>query len=243
MRYLIISDIHANYAALEAVLADAGPFDKIWCLGDLVGYGPQPNECITRLRKFPLTCLVGNHDWAVIGKLDLRYFNNEARTACVWTRNALTPENRAYLESLPAMCVESGYTLAHGSPSHPIEEYILDATSAEHNFAAFDTRVCLVGHTHWPTAFWQDDSRDHFCFPRPPLWRQPITLDAGRWIINPGSVGQPRDGNPRACYALLNIETNVWEYRRVAYSVEETQLRMREHGLSKRLIDRLASGH
>jgi len=243
MRYLIISDIHANYAALEAVLADAGPFDKIWCLGDLVGYGPQPNECIASLRKFPLTCLVGNHDWAVIGKLDLRYFNNEARTACVWTRNALMPENRAYLESLPAICVESGYTLAHGSASHPIEEYILDSTSAEHNFSAFDTRVCLVGHTHWPAAFWQDDSPDHFCFPRPPLWQQPITLDAGRWIINPGSVGQPRDGNPRACYALLNIETNVWEYRRVAYPVEETQQHMREHGLSKRLIDRLASGH
>src|SRR5512147_1975824 len=134
MRYLVISDIHSNLAALNAVIADAGSFDRIWCLGDITGYGPDPNECIARLREFPLTTLAGNHDWAVIGKLDLGYFNREARAAVVWTRLALMPENKAFLESLPSFIETEGYTLAHGSPSQPIEEYILDPLAAEQNF-------------------------------------------------------------------------------------------------------------
>jgi predicted phosphodiesterase len=243
MRYLIISDIHANLPALEAVLADAVPFERIWCLGDITGYGPYPNECIARLRQFPLTSLAGNHDWAIIGKLDLGYFNREARAACVWTRNALTPDSLAFLESLPSLTVEAGYTLAHGSPGQPIEEYILDPLSAAQNFANFKTRVCLVGHTHWPVAFFQAEGFEQLCIQLAPSWNQPLPLNSGRWIINPGSVGQPRDGDPNACYALLDIDTGEWEYCRVAYPVADTQRRMREAKLPDRLIDRLSQGH
>jgi diadenosine tetraphosphatase ApaH/serine/threonine PP2A family protein phosphatase len=243
MRYLIVSDIHANLPALNAVLAAAASFDRIWCLGDIVGYGPFPNECIARLREFPLVSLAGNHDWAAIGKLDLGYFNREARTAVAWTRAMLTPENKDFLESLPSTTVENGFTLAHGSPSQPIEEYILDPLSAEQNFRMFKTQVCLVGHTHWPIAFFRADGLEHICIQIAPQWNNAILLKNGRWIINPGSVGQPRDGDPSACYALLNVETGEWEYRRVPYPVEETQARMRQHKLPDRLIERLSIGH
>lgn len=243
MRYLIISDIHANLPALEAVLADAGSFDRVWCLGDIVGYGPYPNECIERLRALPLTALAGNHDWAAIGRLDLGYFNREARAAVVWTRLTLMPENKAYLESLPSMLVEADYTLAHGSPGQPIEEYILDLLSAEQNFQHFKTRVCLVGHTHWPIAFHRAEGLERHCIQVAPDWNRPVQLNGGRWIINPGSVGQPRDGDPAACYALLNPESGEWTYRRVPYPVEETQARMRHFRLPDRLIERLSIGH
>lgn len=242
MRYLILSDVHANLPALEAVLADAAPFDRIWCLGDITGYGPFPNECIARLREFPLVSLAGNHDWAVIGKLDLGSFNREARAAVVWTRLALTPENKAFLESLSSLLVEDGYTLAHGSPSQPLEEYILDPLAAGQNFNTFKTRVCLVGHTHWPMAFFRIDGLEHLCLQIAPQWNERIKINAGRWIINPGSVGQPRDGDPDACYALLDAEAGEWTFRRVRYPVEETQARMRQFKLPARLIERLSHG-
>jgi len=241
--YLIISDIHSNYAALEAVLADAGPFSKIWCLGDLVVMGRSPTNASPACATFHWTCLVGNHDWAVIGKLDLRYFNNEARTACVWTRNALTPENRAYLESLPAMCVESNYTLAHGSPSHPIEEYILDSTSAEHNFGAFDTRVCLVGHTHWPPLSGKMKARIISASRARRCGSIRFTLDTGTLDHQSRQRRSTARWQPQGLLCAAGHRDERVEYRRVAYPVEETQLRMREHGLSKRLIERLASGH
>jgi predicted phosphodiesterase len=243
MRYLIISDVHANLPALNAVLADAAPFDRIWCLGDITGYGPDPNECITRLREFPLTTLAGNHDWAVIGKLDLGYFNREARAAVAWTRLALMPENKAFLESLPSLLVEDDYTLAHGSPSQPIEEYILDPLAAEQNFNMFKTRVCLVGHTHWPVAFFRAYGLERMCIQIAPQWNERIKINTGRWIINPGSVGQPRDGDPDACYALLDKDTGEWTFKRVRYPFEETQARMRQFKLPERLIERLSIGH
>jgi predicted phosphodiesterase len=243
MRYLIISDVHANLPALNAVLADAAPFDHIWCLGDITGYGPDPNECIARLREFPLTTLAGNHDWAVIGKLDLGYFNREARAAVVWTRLALMPENKAFLESLPSFIETEGYTLAHGSPSQPIEEYILDPLAAEQNFSMFKTRVCLVGHTHWPVAFFRANGLERMCIQIAPHWNERIKINTGRWIINPGSVGQPRDGDPDACYALLDTDTSEWTFRRTRYPFEETQARMRQFKLPERLIERLSIGH
>lgn len=243
MRYLIISDIHANLPALEAVLADAAPFDRVWCLGDIVGYGPYPNECIARLRDLPLTTLAGNHDWAAIGRLELGYFNREARAAVVWTRLALMPDNKAYLESLPTMLVEADYTLAHGSPGQPVEEYIVDLLSAEQNFNLFKTRVCLVGHTHWPVAFFRSNGVERMCIQIAPQWNERIKINTGRWIINPGSVGQPRDGDPAASYALLDPDAGEWEYRRVAYPFEETQARMRHFKLPERLIERLSHGH
>jgi len=244
MRCLVISDIHANLAALEAVLLDAGQFDLIWCLGDMVGYGPEPNECIARLREYPHLCLAGNHDWAVLGKLDIRGFNADARIANQWTQGVLSPAARAYLQNLPPLRVEQGYTLAHGSPRQPIWEYILDPLTAELNFTAFETQICLVGHTHVPVSFYlPEPSDDHLCDLRPPRYRETVSLATGRWIINPGSVGQPRDGNPDASYVILNLDENTLEHRRAEYPIEETQDKMRAAKLPNRLIERLAIGH
>jgi diadenosine tetraphosphatase ApaH/serine/threonine PP2A family protein phosphatase len=243
MRTLVISDIHANLVALEAALADAaGRYERIWFLGDLVGYGPNPNDCIERLRGLePSVALSGNHDWAVLDKLDTEEFNTDARKAVKWTRRALTDENRAYLGELPPLWVEPTFTLVHASPRHPVWEYILDLQTALENFGHFDTPRCLVGHSHIPALFVLDEATAELTFYLVGDG-EIIDLNQGRLILNPGSVGQPRDGDPRASYALLDDEAMTWELRRVAYDIAETQRRMREAGLPKRLIERLDYG-
>lgn len=241
MHCLIISDIHANLVALETVLADTPPFDMVWCLGDLVGYGPNPNECVDRIQDFPHVCLAGNHDWAALGKLDLRSFNTDARTANLWTRAELTPDARDYLNELPTHLERDGFYLAHASPREPVWEYILDANVAYANFAHFSTPVCLIGHTHVPVVFALDEQQRRCDLILSPL-PNPVRLGQKRMIINPGSVGQPRDGDPRASYAMLDLENMTWEFRRVAYPVEITQERMRARGLPWRLIERLEMG-
>lgn len=244
MRLLIISDIHANLTALQAVLEDAGnqAWEQIWCLGDVVGYGPDPNECVALLQSFPNhISLSGNHDWAVLNRLDINNFNVEARQAIHWTQAQLTPESHAYLDSLPSLVVvPPHFTLAHASPRQPVWEYILDANVAAANLPHFETPICLVGHTHTPVIYaYMDDQ----VMTRTPLYDQPISLNiAERLIINPGSVGQPRDGDPRAAYALLDLEEMTWEHRRIAYDVAATQARMRQYDLPPRLIARLAYG-
>jgi predicted phosphodiesterase len=242
MRILIISDIHANLTAFETVLKDAkGQWEYVWCLGDVVGYGPDPNECVELLRTLPHLCLAGNHDWAALGRLDIRTFNPDARKAVNWTRDTLTPENTAYLEDLPTTFVIGDYTLAHGSPREPVWEYILEPLIAALNFPHFETPYCLVGHTHQPVIYEQvNDKGDTEAFP--PMYRQQKQLNGRRVIINPGSVGQPRDQNPDAAYALLDIETNVWEHRRVPYDVADVQRRMRSFDLPERLVTRLEHG-
>jgi len=242
MRVLIISDIHANLLALDAVLAAAGPYDATWCLGDLVGYGPNPNECVDRVRSLPgLICLLGNHDQAVLGDIELRVFNGDARAAISWTQRTVTPNTLDYLRSLSPQCLWGDYTLVHASPRQPIWEYIVDHDIAFANFPLITTPYCLVGHTHQPVIFHQvalggevlEEEPDYFA-PRP-LARQHL-------IINPGSVGQPRDNNPDAAYALLDVENEAWEYRRVAYDVATTQARLHQAGLPERLAARLAYG-
>jgi diadenosine tetraphosphatase ApaH/serine/threonine PP2A family protein phosphatase len=241
VQYLIISDIHANLAALEAVLDDAPPFDEVWCLGDLVGYGPKPNECIQRVRGLPQTSLVGNHDWAALGKLDLNSFNAIARVANHWTQRQLTLSSRGYLDGLPPSLQRGDFTLAHASPREPVWEYIMDSTTAYRNFAHFSTPFCLVGHTHVPVVF-ELDEEDNRCRASLPPFPEPVQLGARRAIINPGSVGQPRDGDPRAGYAVLNTDEMTFEFRRVAYPIQITQELMRAQGLPQRLIDRLRVG-
>ncbi len=241
MRYLIISDIHANRPALEAVLKDADGFDMIWCLGDLVGYGPDPNECVERVQDFEHVCLAGNHDWAALGRLSLDNFNLDARTASAWTQGELTASARAYLESLPTRIEQGNFLLAHGSPREPIWEYLLDAGLAAVNFHYFSNPFCLVGHTHIPMVFVLDEERDR-CYPLVPSPHEPIPLGAYRMILNPGSVGQPRDGDPRASYAILDTDANTWELRRVSYPIEITQERMRARNMPRRLIERLEMG-
>jgi diadenosine tetraphosphatase ApaH/serine/threonine PP2A family protein phosphatase len=238
---LIISDIHANLAALEAVLDDAPHFDEVWCLGDLVGYGPKPNECVQRVRGLPHTSLAGNHDWAALGKLDLNSFNAIARVANEWTQRQLTSSARIYLDGLSPSLQRDDFTLAHASPREPVWEYIMDASTAYRNFDRFSTPFCLVGHTHIPVLFELDEEHDS-CQVLLPPFPEPVKLGAHRAIINPGSVGQPRDGDPRAAYGVLNTENMTFEFRRVAYPVQITQERMRAQGLPQRLIDRLQVG-
>ncbi len=241
MRYLVLSDIHANLAALETVLEDAPGFDALWCLGDLVGYGPKPNECIDRVRDFSHTSLVGNHDWAALGKLDLSSFNMVARTANEWTQKQLTSRSRTYLAGLSPSLQLEHFTLVHASPREPIWEYIMDASTAYQNFEHFSTPFCLVGHTHVPVVFELDQDYQRCETTLPPL-PEPLSLGPGRAIINPGSVGQPRDGDPRASYAILDTGEMSWTFHRVPYPIEVTQERMRASGLPRRLIDRLEMG-
>lgn len=242
MRILIISDIHANLTAFETVLKDAkGEWDYVWCLGDVVGYGPDPNECVELLNTLPHLCLAGNHDWAALGRLDIRTFNPDASKAVNWTRTALKPENVAYLEDLPTTFVIGQYTLAHGSPREPIWEYILEPMVAALNFPHFETPYCLVGHTHQPIIYEQlneNGNTDAIM----PTYRQARILNGHRQIINPGSVGQPRDANPAAAYALLDDERNTWEHRRVPYDIAAVQKRMRRVDMPERLVIRLEHG-
>lgn len=242
VRCLVISDVHANLTALQAVLNDVSHFDMLWCLGDLVGYGPDPNECVAELQKRPHFSLAGNHDWAVLGKIDLTEFNRDARAANLWTRSQLSAGAQAYLAALPVRAEQEGFTLVHGSPREPVWEYVLDTYTARVNFAYFDTAVCLVGHSHIPLAFEWDAQRGRCRFP-PELEEDPVLpLSGRRLILNPGSVGQPRDGDPRAAYAVLDTDAMVWEFHRVEYDIESVQERMQAYRLPPQLIERLAFG-
>ncbi|MDP2954117.1 MAG: metallophosphoesterase family protein, partial [Chloroflexota bacterium] len=216
MQVLVLADIHANLAALEVVLArwDGASAPEIWCLGDMVGYGPEPNRCLERIRALPTKLIPGNHDWAAIGKLDVAQFNPYARYAALWTAGELTPGNRDYLMGLPITLAEPDSTLAHGSPRHPIWEYIFHPAVAKASFAYFDTRLCLVGHTHVPAIFLEPIAGGEVFLFLPPEGER-FSLPEGRFIINPGAVGQPRDGDPRASYAIYDSETRTVEHRRV----------------------------
>lgn len=241
MRILIISDIHANLTALEAVIADAGPVNATWCLGDLVGYGPDPNECVERVRGLPnLTCLLGNHDAAALGQIDIESFNPDARVAIHWTRSMLSADSFSFLRDLPGTAVINHMTLAHGSPRQPVWEYILDTRTATLNFEYFETPYCLVGHTHLPVLYYLPDESRIARLMVPDATMQ-LTL-APRTILNPGSVGQPRDRDPRSAYAIFEPEQNLWEYHRVHYNIQEVQERMEVAKLPERHIQRLAAG-
>jgi predicted phosphodiesterase len=241
MRVLVLSDVHSNLEALNAVLADAGGWDVIWSLGDIVGYGPQPNECIARLSAYPHVAIPGNHDWGVLGRIDLEDFNAQARLANLWTREQMNPISWAYLETLPERRVEGDWTLAHGSPRRPLWEYLLSPDIAQESFAHFGTSVCLVGHTHLPVIFRYVASQG-VCQAFDPPEDTPVRLDQERYIINPGSVGQPRDGDARAAYLLLDTEKKSITHRRVSYAIAKTQEQMRAAKLPRHLIERLNMG-
>lgn len=242
MRILVLSDIHANITALEAVLQDAGPADEVWCLGDLVGYGPDPNRCVERMRDMPmLTCLLGNHDVAVLGRMPFESFNGDARRSLTWQERTISADNLDFLRSLPAATkVRRQVTMAHGSPRDPVWEYIINTLSARLNFDHFDTPWCFVGHSHIQCAFRLDEEHDRITLEAPQVGEaMPLR---GRAILNPGSVGQPRDRDPRAAYALFDPDANTWEARRVAYDFAQVQARIREAGLPERHAMRLAEG-
>ena len=262
MRVLILSDIHANLVALETVLNAAdGAYDVMWCLGDVVGYGPRPNECVQIVQEKAAYCVMGNHDWAALGRpgVDVEDFNPQAREAALWTREQLTDESRAYLDQLPDRPIHpddnEDLLITHASPREPVWEYILTPNVAMENFGAFDEAICLVGHTHKPAIFRLQPYAEAVNGPRvmrpakvdylQPKAGSTLAIrqeDSERLIINPGSVGQPRDNDSRAAYSILDLDDMTWQYERVAYPIELTQGQMQEAGLPRRLIDRLSFG-
>ena len=242
MRILVISDLHANFTALEAVLEDAGPADEVWCLGDIVGYGPDPNICVEVIREQPmLTCLLGNHDVAAVGKMSFSSFNGDARRSLEWQERVLFPTHVDFLRSLPENPkVRKGVTLVHGSPRDPVWEYVLNTLSARLNLDYFDTSLCFVGHSHIQSVFQLDEAKDRITLFAPPIGEK-IQL-TGRAILNPGSVGQPRDRDPRAAYAIFDPDAMTWEARRVEYNIAEVQERIRAAGLPEKHAARLSEG-
>lgn len=243
MRYAIIGDIHANLAAFTAVLDDIehrGGVEKLWCLGDVVGYGPDPHECIELLCQTNHVCVAGNHDWAAIGKIDTADFNPDAAASCHWTARQLSPADIEYLGNRPLVIDEGDFTLVHGSPREPIWEYLTSTSAAKENFAFFKSPFCLVGHSHVPLVF--SYSEGGTCSANQFLANIGLVLGRNRLIINPGAVGQPRDGDPQASYAIYDSETKQVRLYRIPYDIRATQDRMVERGLPMRLVARLSQG-
>jgi len=232
MKIGIISDIHSNLPALEAVLGalhGAGA-DLMYCLGDTVGYGPCPNECVDLVRQHCGIVLKGNHDSGLIGETEVEDFNHYGLTAIRWSQNRVTAENKKYLESLPLVAAENGVTLAHASPSRPGEwSYILTLRAARDNFPAFNTDICFIGHTHVPIVINEDLTIGKF-------------TSRTRCIINVGSVGQPRDGNPDAACGLYDTASGEYSLRRVPYDIQKTADRIVSEGLPEYLAQRLFQG-
>jgi predicted phosphodiesterase len=242
VRVLVISDIHANETALKAVLADAGAVDQTWCLGDCIGYGPDPNQVIERLRGLPnLRCIFGNHDAAILRRMELDVFNGDARTSLNWTESVLTPDNLNFMRALPPLDVIDGVaTLAHGSPRDPTWEYVLTSLAARMSFGHFHTPYCFVGHSHVQSLFEFDEAQDRILQPPNHVGHAfPLTR---RSIANPGSVGQPRDRDPRAAYAIFDTQARTWQPRRAQYDISVVQKRIQDAGLPPRHALRLAEG-
>lgn len=243
MRIAVLSDIHGNLPALEAVLAAVKPYDAIWQLGDIVGYGPQPDEVVARLAAEGATGVRGNHDSAAIGLLDTDAFNDDARTAVEWTADRIQPKTRDWLAALPLRAQNEPFTLVHGSPRDPTWEYVYSAGVARANMALFETPHCLVGHTHVPLVFRQRGSKVEGVNVKEGM---SLALGAERLVINPGSVGQPRDGDPRSSALLIDTDagdgTATLAWHRVEYPIETVQKLMDQVGLPRRLSSRLQFG-
>lgn len=240
MRYAIISDIHGNLEAFESVLKGlkGERYDLLLCLGDLVGYGPNPNECCQLMRETGGIVIAGNHDWAAVGKTGIEYFNTFARMAIRWTSEVLDEENRAYLSGLPLRWTEMDLLLVHSSPSEPsLWNYILSPQEACQELRTFSERICLIGHSHQPTVFIQEGEncqQNGF---------DSLKLRSNlRYIINVGSVGQPRDGDPRAVACVYDSKRDSVELRRFTYDVGKTQEKMAKVKLPVYLADRLSLG-
>jgi diadenosine tetraphosphatase ApaH/serine/threonine PP2A family protein phosphatase len=241
MRVAVVSDIHSNLHALDAVLDDIereGP-DELWCLGDLVGYGPRPNECVHRTRERAALSLCGNHDLAVLGELDIGDFAGDAAVAARWTRGVLAPDEAEWLRTLRPLAERAGAQLYHGSPRDPVWDYVLSEQVALVSLLETRAPVVLVGHSHVALAIaWDGSSLEGGLAPD----GTEVDLAAGRWLLNPGSVGQPRDGDPRAAWLLIDMDAQRGTFRRVPYPIERTQAEIREQGLPEPLAARLAHG-
>lgn len=243
MRYAFISDIHANLEALEAVFDDIETqmIDEIICLGDIVGYGANPNECVDLVEEHCPIILLGNHDAAAIDQLSTQHFNIHAKIAIEWTAKTLRNDIKDTLEQLPLRREREEMTLVHATPYEPnMWYYITSLEEAAFNFQFFDTSICLVGHTHIPIIIVLDDNKELYVHQD-----TGIRLDGNsgsRLLINVGSVGQPRDRNSKACYGIYDTSEAEFIYRRVAYNIEKTQHKMKKIKMPEFLISRLEDG-
>ncbi|MGA7705955.1 MAG: metallophosphoesterase family protein [Solirubrobacteraceae bacterium] len=242
MKVALVSDIHSNVQAFEAVLEDvaAGDAEELWCLGDIVGYGADPDACVELVRRHVAVCLAGNHDIAVAGELPLDEFTRGASLAAQWTRETIEPANLAFLAALSPQAEESGMGLFHASPRDPIWEYVLSALLAELCLDVQARRVCLIGHSHVASSFVRHPGEAATGEPR----REGTELDVsrGEWLLNPGSVGQPRDGDPRAAWMLLDLDAQVASYKRTSYDVVGAAAAIRAARLPDSLAERLEYG-
>jgi diadenosine tetraphosphatase ApaH/serine/threonine PP2A family protein phosphatase len=239
VRIAVLSDIHSNLPALEAVLAGVGSVDGIWVLGDTVGYGAEPEAVIARLQGMGAVAVQGNHDAAAAGAAILDWFNPEAREAIEWTRDRLSPGARAWLQGLPTRRTEAGVAMVHGSFRDPLWEYVTSPAEAAASLARQETRLALHGHTHIPVA-WRRGAEGVGAFL--PRDGAALDLDDDWLLVNPGSVGQPRDGDPRASFLILDLDRRRLEWRRVTYPVEQAAEAIRRAGLPERFAARLAHG-
>ncbi len=243
MKYAIFADIHSNLEALNIVLDyySQEKVDKYFCCGDLVGYGPNPNECIEKVRQLKATVVAGNHDLASIGLKDIGWFNENAQAAILWTKKELTPENSRYLKSLPQIYDDKYLTLVHGSPREPIDQYLLSLNQARENLNYFSTQVCFVGHSHTPFFYQKKSQGAESCGNF--LQKNPVLLaPETKTIINVGSVGQPRDDDPRSACVIYDLEKKEVHLARFEYNILPVQQKMSEANLPLFLIQRLSYG-
>jgi predicted phosphodiesterase len=242
MKVAVVSDIHANRHAFEATLdaVASSEASELWCLGDLVGYGAEPDACVELAREHAAVCLAGNHDMAVTGGLPLDEFSRGASLAAQWTREVIAPENLAFLEQLSPQGEEDGIGLYHASPRDPVWEYVLSALLAELCMNRQEHRICLIGHSHVALSFVRQEGELATGEPRRAGTR--LDVGTGEWLLNPGSVGQPRDGDPRASWLLLDMDQMDATFHRAEYDIAGAAAAIRAARLPDSLAERLEYG-
>ena len=242
MRVAIASDIHGNRHAFEAVIAAAegAGAEELWCLGDLVGYGAEPDDCVSLASEHSAVCLAGNHDLAVTGRLPIDDFSRGAALAVRWTQDVMRPESISFLQSLEPTGAAEGVGLFHASPRDPVWEYVLSSLAAELCLDVTRQRVSMIGHSHVALAFHRAEGEPATGSTRRP--GEVADLRQGKWLINPGSVGQPRDGDPRAAWLLLDTRAATAEWRREDYDIAGAQAAIRAARLPDSLAERLRHG-
>ena len=239
MRFAVFSDIHANLSALDAALDAVGPVDGLWHLGDVVGYGPEPDEVVARLVERGAIGVQGNHDAAALGGPEIDWFNPDARRAMEWTRATISTTTREWLASLPRTMTIGSCFLVHGSPRDPTWEYVTSLPVARANFAVLGERIGLHGHTHLPLAWIEEDGAIEVVSPG---HGSVLELRGRRVLANPGSIGQPRDGDTRASFMVVDTEADTISWHRTGYPIADVQGRMRAAGLPPNLVARLSHG-
>jgi predicted phosphodiesterase len=242
MKVAIVSDIHGNRHAFEAVLdaIEETDSEELWCLGDLVGYGAEPDACVELARRHAAICLAGNHDLGVRGDLPLEQFSRGAALAAEWTQEVITPETFQYLKTLQPTHLEESVGMYHASPRDPVWEYVLSPLQAELCLDVQEHRVCLIGHSHVALSFWRPSGAPATGQTR--AEDEELDLGSGEWLINPGSVGQPRDGDPRASWLELDDQAWTAVFRRTEYDIAGAAAAIREARLPDSLAERLAYG-